>query len=115
MAFEPLGRFHEIWYLGNANQGDLDAIIYNPISSTVLKWLRFKVVSWRHDFQPCTAMVWDCLIVELSWLHRRQSLANVTMATIAIGEVGKVVLPRTTCSFFLLVFLPFIFLSPFLS
>jgi hypothetical protein len=34
---------------------DLDAIIFNPISSTILKWMRFKVVSWRHDFQPCTA------------------------------------------------------------
>jgi len=88
--------FHEIWYGGNAIQGDLDAVIFNPISSTILKWLRFKVVSWRHDFQPCTAMVWDCLIVGLLWLHHIQSLANVTMATIAIGKVGKLVLPRTS-------------------
>jgi hypothetical protein len=36
---------------------DIDAIIFNPISSTILKWLRFKVVSWGHDFQPCTAIV----------------------------------------------------------
>jgi hypothetical protein len=28
---ETLCRFHEIWYRGNANQGDLDAIIFNPI------------------------------------------------------------------------------------
>jgi hypothetical protein len=42
---------------------DLDAIIFNCITSTILKWLRFKAVSWKHDFQPCTAMVWDCLIV----------------------------------------------------
>jgi hypothetical protein len=28
---------------------DLDAIIFNPISSTILK-SRFKVVSWRRDF-----------------------------------------------------------------
>jgi hypothetical protein len=43
----------------NAIQGDLGAVIFNPISSTVLKWLMFKVVSWRHDFQP------NCLIVGL--------------------------------------------------
>jgi hypothetical protein len=54
----------------------------------------FKSISWRHDFQPCTAMVWVCLIAGLLWL---QSLANVTMATIAIGKVGKLVLPRTSC------------------
>jgi hypothetical protein len=44
---------------------DLDAIIINRISSTILKSLRFKVVSWGHDFRPCTAMVWDCLTVGL--------------------------------------------------
>jgi hypothetical protein len=25
--------FHEIWYGGNAIQGDLDAIIFNPMAS----------------------------------------------------------------------------------
>jgi hypothetical protein len=65
-----------------AFKGDLDAIIFNPISSTILNWLRFRVVSWRHDFQPCTTMVWDCLIVGLLWLHHIQSLSNVTMTTI---------------------------------
>jgi hypothetical protein len=75
--------FHEIWYRGIAIQGDLNAVIFNPISSTILKWLRFKVVGWRHDFQLCTAIVWDCLIVGLLLLHHIKSLANVTMATIA--------------------------------
>jgi hypothetical protein len=28
-------------------------------------------------------MVWDCLIVGLFWLYHTQSLANVSMATIA--------------------------------
>jgi hypothetical protein len=42
--------FHEIWHEGNVIQVALDAIIFNPISSTILKWLRFKVVSWGHDF-----------------------------------------------------------------
>jgi hypothetical protein len=27
---------------------DLNAIIYNPISSTILKWLRFEFISWGH-------------------------------------------------------------------
>jgi hypothetical protein len=41
-------------------------------------------------------MVWDCLIFGLLWLHHIQSLANVTMVTIAIGKVGILVLPRTS-------------------
>jgi 4-hydroxy-L-threonine phosphate dehydrogenase PdxA len=52
---------YDIWYGADAIQGDLDAIIFNPIAKTILKWLKFKVVSWMHDFQPCTAMIWDCL------------------------------------------------------
>jgi hypothetical protein len=32
------------WYGGNAIQGDLDAIIFNPIASTIFKLLRFKFV-----------------------------------------------------------------------
>jgi hypothetical protein len=52
-----------------------------PYLATILKWLRFKVVSWRHDFQPYAAMIWDCLIVGLLWFHHIQSLADVTMAT----------------------------------
>jgi hypothetical protein len=47
-------------------------------------------------FQPNTAMVLDCLIVGLLWLLHIQSLANVTVATITIGEVSKIVLPRTS-------------------
>jgi hypothetical protein len=74
---------HEIWYGGNAIQVDLDAVIFNPTSSTILKWLRFKVVSLRHAFQPCTATVWDCLIVWILWVHHIPFLANITMETIA--------------------------------
>jgi hypothetical protein len=44
MTSEPLDRFHEIWYRGDAIQGDLDAMIFNPIASIILKLLRFKVV-----------------------------------------------------------------------
>jgi hypothetical protein len=35
-------NFHEIWYGGDVIQGDLDAIIFNPIASNILKWSRFK-------------------------------------------------------------------------
>jgi hypothetical protein len=52
--------FREIWKAGAAIQADLVAVIFNPISSTILKRLRRKVVSWRDDAQ---AMGWDCLIV----------------------------------------------------
>jgi hypothetical protein len=38
---------------------------FNPIFLIILKWLKFGVVSWRHDFQPCTTMVWDYFIVGL--------------------------------------------------
>jgi hypothetical protein len=79
---------------------DLVAIIFNRISSTIIKWLKFKIASLRHDVQPCTAMVWDCLIVGLLSLHHLQSLANVTIANFAIGKVGKVVLSRTSCFIF---------------
>jgi hypothetical protein len=43
IILEPLGRFHEIWYGGNAIQGDPNAIIFNPIASNILKLLMLKV------------------------------------------------------------------------
>jgi F0F1-type ATP synthase assembly protein I len=97
--------FHETWYEGNAFQVNFAAVTFNPTSSTILKLFTFKFVSWGHDFEPCTTMVWDCLIVGLLWLHHIQSLANVTMATAAIGEVGKLVLPRTSCFYSTLAFM----------
>jgi hypothetical protein len=36
--------FDEIWYGGNAIQGDRDAIIFNPIGSIILKLLKFKAI-----------------------------------------------------------------------
>jgi hypothetical protein len=37
-----LVHFHEICYGGDAIQEDLDALIFKPIASGILKWLRFK-------------------------------------------------------------------------
>jgi hypothetical protein len=34
--------FHEIWLGDSAIQGDVDAIIFVPIASTILTWLMFK-------------------------------------------------------------------------
>jgi hypothetical protein len=42
IAFESLGKSSYIWYGGDAIQGDRDAVSFSPISSTFLKWLRFK-------------------------------------------------------------------------
>jgi hypothetical protein len=44
--------FHEIWQGGNAIQGDLAAITSNPITSTILKWLRLKfhIFSLAHQW-----------------------------------------------------------------
>jgi hypothetical protein len=36
--------FHEVWYGGTDIQGDLDAIIFNPMASIILKILRLKIV-----------------------------------------------------------------------
>jgi hypothetical protein len=35
---------HDIWEAGDAIQGDLDAIIFNPIASAILKLLRLNAV-----------------------------------------------------------------------
>jgi hypothetical protein len=61
ITFEPLGRFS--WhFVGRwCHSRDLDEIILNTVDSIILKLLRFKFVSWMHDFQPFTTMVWDCL------------------------------------------------------
>jgi hypothetical protein len=34
--------FHEIWYEGNAIQGDLDAIVLNPIAYNHLKMVEVR-------------------------------------------------------------------------
>jgi hypothetical protein len=51
ITFEPLVGFREIWNEGNVIQGDLDAIIFNPIASILLKLLNFTAV--RGDLLTC--------------------------------------------------------------
>jgi hypothetical protein len=46
-----LTEFHEIWYRGNVIQGDLDAIIFNPIALIISKLLG----------EPCSTVGLDCL------------------------------------------------------
>jgi hypothetical protein len=43
ITLNGLVDFREIWYRSNAIQDDLNAIIFNPIASIILKLLRFKV------------------------------------------------------------------------
>jgi hypothetical protein len=83
--------FHDVISGGNAIQVDFDAIIFNTISSTILRRLSFKAVGGM-IFSLAQPMVWNCLIVELLLVlfdcrdilvHHIQSLANVTMANIA--------------------------------
>jgi hypothetical protein len=33
-----------IWYKGIAIQGDIDAVIFNPIPATILKWFRLELL-----------------------------------------------------------------------
>jgi hypothetical protein len=44
MTLNRLVDFHEIWHGVNAVQRDLDAIIFKPIASIILKLLTFKIV-----------------------------------------------------------------------
>jgi hypothetical protein len=34
----------------NGIEGGLDAVIFNPIPSTILKWLMFSVQGWKQWF-----------------------------------------------------------------
>jgi hypothetical protein len=38
--------FHEIWYVGDAIEGDLDATFFNLVFSAIPKWRTFKLLRW---------------------------------------------------------------------
>jgi hypothetical protein len=57
-------------------------IIFNPIASTILKWLRFTVVMWIHYLHHA-ALLKNGLelfsIVRFPTLHHTQTLGDITM------------------------------------
>jgi hypothetical protein len=63
-------------------KGNLDAIIFNPIASACLKWMRFKVVKrmhyLHHSALPSSGLGLFS-IVGFPWLHHMLSSAYVIM------------------------------------
>jgi hypothetical protein len=45
-TLNQLVDFHETQQRGHAVEGDLDAIIFNPVASKIPKWRTFKLVRW---------------------------------------------------------------------
>jgi hypothetical protein len=48
--------FYEIQYGGHVIKGDLDAIHFNPVPSSILKWRAFKLLRWIQNLNQST---WD--------------------------------------------------------
>jgi hypothetical protein len=70
--FEPLDRFHEVWYGGNVIQGDPDAIIFNPIASVISKnYLGSNLLG-----QPCLSVGLDCLCTMVTMVTNLFSIRN---------------------------------------
>jgi hypothetical protein len=51
-----LAHFHEMRYGGHATEGDLDAILFNPVASTIPKWWMFKLLRWMQNVHQS---MWD--------------------------------------------------------
>jgi hypothetical protein len=49
ITFERIGNFYKIRHGSHAIGDDLDSIIFNPIASTILKWLRFRLLRWMQN------------------------------------------------------------------
>jgi hypothetical protein len=43
-------------YGGHATEGDLDAILFNPVASTIPKWRMFKLLRWMQNVHQS---MWD--------------------------------------------------------
>jgi hypothetical protein len=43
-------------YGGHAIEGDLDAVLLNPVTSTIPKWRTFKLLRWMQNMHQST---WD--------------------------------------------------------
>jgi hypothetical protein len=48
--------FYEIKQEGHAIEGDLDAVRFNPVPSTIPKWRTFKLLRWMQNLHQST---WD--------------------------------------------------------
>jgi hypothetical protein len=71
--------------------GDLDVTKFNPIASTILKWLRFKSVRWMHYLHHSALLNNELGLfstVGFPWLHHTPPLADVTM------EIKACTLPK---------------------
>jgi hypothetical protein len=49
-----LVEFHEIQQEGHSTEGDLDPVIFTPIASTILSWMRFKLLMWKKTYTKPT-------------------------------------------------------------
>jgi hypothetical protein len=77
-----LVHFDEILYGGVTIVTDLDVITFNSITSTILKWLRFKCVRWMH-YPYHSALLNNGMglfsIIGFPRIQHTSSLADVTM------------------------------------
>jgi hypothetical protein len=47
---------YEIQLGGHAIEGDLDAVLFNPVPSTITKWRTFELLRWMQNLHQST---WD--------------------------------------------------------
>jgi hypothetical protein len=74
--------FHKIWYAGDTTEWDLDTIIFNLTTLTILKWLMFKFMMWMHCHSALLNNGLGLIsIVCFPWLHHIPSLADITTET----------------------------------
>jgi hypothetical protein len=52
--FNPSENFYVILYGSHAIQGDLNAIIFNPVASTIPKWQPLKFLTWMQNLHQST-------------------------------------------------------------
>jgi hypothetical protein len=48
--------FYEIQWQGHDIEGDLDAVLFNPVPSIITKWRTFKLLRWMQNLHQST---WD--------------------------------------------------------
>jgi hypothetical protein len=88
IIIQPTDRYYEIKYRRCAIEGDLEAIKFNPVASTIQKWRKFKIQRWIQNFHQLT---WDyetlyanrctvneqLLMTQLVWKARTTNMAGV--------------------------------------